>query len=94
MMYSVRKGVSRVQICGVFFLISNREASEFCPSIKKVNLLISAALEIIEKGDPVENIYKAYSILAKVDIDKAKVKIDKMLNDLYIQGYLVKGSDI
>lgn len=93
MRYKLRPGVVALKICGVYLLVPNRAASEFCPGVQKVSLLLYAALELLERGDPMEKIYKMYEILTKQTPDAVKARVDGLLSDLCSKGFLVPVGD-
>ena len=90
MTYELRPGVICTKVCDTYLLIPNREASEHCVGVQRVGLIAAAAVENIEKRQPVENIYKIYSILSKKPDDEVHEKIDGMLEDLCEKGYLIR----
>lgn len=93
MRYKVRPGIVRAQICGVYLLIPDRAASEACPYIRRINLLLSAAVEVIEKGQPIEKIYTIYRILTKRPEEEIRQKVDRQLADLCDKGFLIRVED-
>ncbi len=93
MRYKVRPGVVRAQICGAYLLIPDREASEACPYVQRINLLLSAAVEVLEKGQPMENIYTMYRILTKRPEEEIRQKVDRQLADLCDKGFLIRVED-
>ena len=93
MHYIVRPGVVRTQICGVYLLIPDRKASEACPGVQRINFLLSAAVEELEKGHPVDNIYSFYRILSKKPEEEVRSKIDGILADLCDKGFLIRMED-
>ena len=93
MHYIVRPGIVRAKICGVYLLIPDRAASEVCPYVQRISLLVSAAVEVIEKGQPVENIYTIYRILTKKPEEEVRAKVDGLLADLCGKGFLIRVED-
>lgn len=89
MCYKLRPGVVTSKICGVYLLIPTRAVSEFCPGVQRVSLLLYAALELLERGEPMEKIYKMYEILTKQSPDAVKARVDGLLLDLYNKGFLI-----
>lgn len=93
MHYVLRPGIVKTQICGVYLLIPNREASISCPNVRRMNLLLAATVEIIEKGEPIEKAYTVYEILAKKTPEEAKRIVNSNLEQLCESGFLIKVED-
>ncbi|MBO4562905.1 MAG: hypothetical protein J5772_04755 [Clostridia bacterium] len=93
MYYKLRDGIVQTKICGVFMLIPTRRASEYCPHIQKVGLLLYAAIELLERGEPMEKVYRMYSILTKKPDDEVHKMVHDQLEELCAKGFLVKTED-
>ena len=90
MKYKLRPGVVSAKICGVNLLIPDRHASEYCPRIQKLGLIPAVAIEVLKKGEPIEKVYTVVRILGKTTQEEAQTRVDGMLEDLYIKGYLIE----
>ena len=93
MTYELRQGVVLTKICGEYLLIPDRQASEKCPSAKRLSIIGAALIENIQKKDPIEKICRVYEILGKKSPEEAKAKIYKMLSDLIKEGFIVPSDD-
>ena len=93
MKYKIRPGIVSAKICGVNLLIPNRAASEYCPRIQKIGLIPAAAMEVLEKGESIDKIYTLVRILGSTTDEEARRKVDGMLEDLFIKGYLVEDQE-
>lgn len=93
MRYILRPGIVRTQICGAYLLIPDRMASEVCPHIQRLSIIMASAVEFIDKGEPYEKAYKISEILQKKSEEEAKDYIDTMCADLCEKGFLIRVED-
>ncbi|MBO4848192.1 MAG: hypothetical protein J5586_03465 [Clostridia bacterium] len=93
MKYKLREGIVQTKICGVFLLVPTRAASESCPHIQKVGLLLYSAIELLERGEPIEKIYQMYQILTKKSDEEVRELVDGQLETLREKGFLVAAED-
>lgn len=93
MKYQCRKGIVRVQICGEYYLIPTREASEICPTITRLPLLSAAIWEEVEKGNNTDKLRFAFQTLTHKPEEEIQARIDGILEDLFQRGYLVEAGE-
>ena len=93
MAYELRSGIVFTNICGEYLLIPNRQASEQCRTIKRLNLIGAALIETVIKKEPIEKVEKVYEILGKKTPEEAAQKVIEMAEKLYQEGYLVESTE-
>lgn len=93
MTYKYRSGIIRTSICGEYFLIPTREASEECPEIIQLPLFSAAVLEEIEKGRDLSVISGAFQKLTRKPASEIDSKIKTILDNLCEKGYLIQEKD-
>lgn len=90
MTYELRPGIVLTKICGEYMLIPSRQASESCPSLKRLGLIGASLIETINKKEPLDKVCKAYEILGNKTPEEAREKIRKMVDDLLREGFLIE----
>lgn len=90
MRYVTRPGVVLTKICGTRLLVPDRQASEFCPYVIRLTLLWASTWEALQKGNSLEKICKAHSILTHVSEEEAKIKLDVFLAKMTEKGFLIQ----
>lgn len=93
MKYKLRPGVVLANICGVSLLIPGREASAFCPYIRKISLPVVVALDKMSKNESWDFAYEVYSQLLNKSMEEARQKIDGQLASLCENGFLITMED-
>ena len=93
MKYKTRPGIVLTNVCGASLLVPNREASVFCPYVIRLPLLWIIAWKALQKGDPIETICKALSILSNKSEEEAKIKLDEFLEKMSEKGFLIQEED-
>ena len=93
MTYELRPGIVFTRICGEYMLIPSRQASDACPSLKRLGLIGAALIETIMKKEPLEKVCKAYEILGNKSPEEAREKVLKMIDGLIRQGFLIECSE-
>lgn len=91
--YKPRPGIVKVRICGENLLVPTREASEACPRVIRLNLMAAALWTELEKGNGADKICRFFEILSKKPKEEVEEQIEKVLRDLYENGYLINAGD-
>ncbi len=94
MRYKTRPGVVKVQICGSYLLVPNREASEYCQGVVQLKMLQTMGWEVLEAGGPVKDVYKLFSIFMRQPEEEVRSTVDTFLSRLREKGFLIAEDEL
>ena len=93
MKYKTRPGVVLTKVCGTSLLVPNREASTLCPYVIRLPFLWASTWKALQKGDSIETICKAHSILTHKSEEEAGNNLDDFLKEMCEKGFLIQVED-
>ena len=91
--YRVREDIYLIELCGEHLIVSNRKLWDKCPSIQMMSGLGLILWKMLEKGTDRNKMIKVLQMLTKEDDMLIASKVDKFLDALMRNGYLVEENE-
>lgn len=92
MNYTVKEGIVLTKICGEWFLIPTREASETSPHILRLQLPSVFVWQMLKKGKSRNEMLNVLGILLHKQEREAEGVLDTILSSFIARNMLVKKS--
>ena len=79
MRYVCRDGIVLTKICNIWLLIPTRKASEEAPLLMPLSFPALIVWTILQRGQPIEDSYRALSILTHKSTEELREPVDEIL---------------
>ena len=90
MKYKQRPGIVMTRICGDYYLIPTRSASEDVSCCVRLNLFSSIVWAAIGKEMPLERAYNTIHLISKQPEEQIREKAEKLMADFCEKGFLIE----
>jgi len=96
MRYETRRGIVRLNICGVVFLTPTRKEMNNCSAFLQLNMFNSIIWQFLSENKSIDDVYNLFSrMISNKQHGQEHIKeiIDRNLNEMIEKGYIIRIED-